>query len=318
MIGDQALLLGLLAGSAVVIAGIALTMMLRGLEARTLEQRVASLSRSSDGRGVVRDVRAAGAARRLLSWIGKMVREHAMFCPERDIAALEDMIASAGFRPRRVLPVLLGIKIMLAVAIPAAGILYAEAMGLPANETYLVTVIALPLGLLGPNWIITLVRWPYAAALRRGVPDALDLLAVCSEAGMELDSALEYVGLVITHANAATAAALRTLLDDVRVLPDWRDAFRNFAERTEVESARRIFLIVAISVRYGTPLSQGLRALAIEVRQDRMAALEAKAACVPVLLILPLLLFIVPALVIILTGPVMPRLMMALECRGAG
>lgn len=318
MIGDHALLLGLLAGSAVVIAGTVLAMMLRGLEARTLEQRVASFTRSFDGHGVVRDVSSVGAIRRLLSWIGKIVREHTRFCAERDIVALEDMIAGAGFRPRRVLPVLLGIKIMLTAAIPSVGILYAEAMGLPAYETYLATVIALALGLLGPNWIITLVRRPYAAALRRGVPDALDLLAVCSKAGMELDSALEYVSLVIAHANAATAAALRTLLDDVRILPDRRDAFRNFAERTEVESARRLSLAVTISVRFGTPLSQALQALAIELRQDRMAALEAKAARVPVLLSLPLLLLIVPALVFILTGPVMPRLMIVLQCPGTG
>lgn len=318
MIGDHALLMGLLAGIAVGIAGIALAMMLRGLEARTLEQRVASLTRSFDGHGTEHDVRPVDPIRRLLFWIGKIVRGHTRFCAERDIMALESMIASAGFRPRRVLPILLGVKITLAVAIPAAGLLYAEAIGLPVNETYLVTVIALPLGLLGPNWIITLVRRPYTAALRRGVPDALDLLAVCSEAGMELDSALEYVSRVIAHTNAATAAALRMLLDDVRALPDWRDAFRNFTERTGVESACRISLVVTVSVRYGTPLSQALRALAIELRQDRMAALEAKAARVPVLLTLPLILLIVPALVVILTCPAVQRLMIILPHPWAG
>jgi tight adherence protein C len=228
------------------------------------------------------------------------------------------MIASAGFRPRRVLPVLLGIKILLAVAIPSAALLYAEAADFPANQTLLLTAVALLFGLLGPAWIITLARRRYTAALRQGVPDALDLLTVCGDAGVELDGALEHVSLVIARTNPATAVALRKLLGDMRLLPDWHDAFRHFAEQTGIESARRISLTVTISVRYGTPLNPALRALATDLRRDRMAALEAKAARLPILLILPLLLFVVPALVVILTCPATQRLLTILPHPWAG
>jgi tight adherence protein C len=316
LIGDQTLLTGLLAASAVMVAAIALVMMLRGLAARALEQRVESFTRPFADPGPDSDITPIGGIRRLLFWIGEMVRGRTRFYSERDIVALEGMIASAGFRPRGVLPILLGIKVVLAVAIPSAAILYAEAAGFPTSGKLLLTFIALPLALLGPEWIVTLLRRPYLAALRRGVPDALDLLVVCSEAGMGLDSALEHVSLEIAHSNPAMSMALNKLLDDMRVLPDRRDAFRNFAERTGVEGARRVSSMLAQSIRYGTPLSQALRAVALDLRRERMVALEAKAVRLPVLLTLPLILFIMPTLIIVLTGPAMLQLMDTLHAMG--
>jgi tight adherence protein C len=165
--------------------------------------------------------------------------------------------------------------------------------------------LALPVGLMGPDWIIALLRRPYLAALRQGVPDALDLLVVCSEAEMGLESALEQVSREIAYSNPAMEMALGGLPSDMRVLPDRRDAFRNFADRTGVEGARRVSSMLAQLVRYGTPLSQALRTVAIDLRRERMVALEAKAVRLPVLLTLPLILFVMPTLIIVLAGPAM-------------
>lgn len=306
MIEDRALITGLIAASAVMVAAIALIMTLRSLAARTLAQRVGSLQGLTPAGA---DAVGASAARRLLHWIGETVRGRTRFYSERDILALEGIIASAGFAPRNVLPMLLGMKVVLAVAVPAAAILYGQAAGLPLNQKLMLTFVAVPLGLLGPDWIITFMRRPYLAALRRGVPDALDLLVVCSEAGMGLESALEHVGSEIAHSNTAMAMALGKLLDDMRVLPDRREAFRNFADRTGVEGARRVSSMLAQSMRYGTPLSQALRSVALDLRRERMVALEAKAVRLPVLLTLPLILFVLPTLIIVLTGPAMLQLM---------
>ena len=99
----------------------------------------------------------------------------------------------------------------------------------------------------------------------------------------------------------------------MRVLPDRRDAFRNFAERSGVEGARRVATMLGQSMQYGTPLSQALRTVAIDLRRERMIALEAKAAKLPVLLVLPLILFIMPSLFIVLTGPAVLRLINSLH-----
>jgi tight adherence protein C len=305
---DRTLLTAMLAASAVLLAGIALIMTLRGLANRTVEQRVTAVAAMRAGGGLHQDATPLNLVRRLLFWVGETVRGRTRFYSERDLLALEGMIASAGFRPRAVLPILLGVKVVLAVAIPAAALLYSEVAGVSVSQKFLLVCLAIPLGLLGPDWIITFMRRPYLVALRRGVPDALDLLVVCSEAGMGLESALDHVSQEIRHSNPAIALALGKLLDDMRILPDRREAFRNFAERTGVEGARRVSTMMAQSMQYGTPLSQALRTVALDLRRERMVALEAKAVRLPVLLTLPLILFIMPSLFIILTGPAILRL----------
>jgi tight adherence protein C len=314
LINETALLAMLVAIAAVMVAAIALVIMLRGLTARTLEYRVATLG-GQPGGAVARDARSGGA-RRLLFWLGEMVRGRTRLYSERDIAALEGMIASAGFRPRGVLPVLLGVKVVLAVAIPSAALVSAQVADLTLSHESILTFLAVPAGLIGPDWIFTLMRRPYLASLRRGVPDALDLLVVCSEAGMGLESALEHVSFEIGHSNPAMSLSLYKLLNDMRVLPERHAAFRNFAQRTGVEGARRVSSILAQSARYGTPLSQALRSIALDLRRDRMVSLEAKGVRLPVLLTFPLILFVMPTLVIVLIGPAILKLVDTLQSFG--
>jgi tight adherence protein C len=174
---------------------------------------------------------------------------------------------------------------------------------LPFKQQAFITLLALPIGVLGPDWTVAYLRKPYLNALRKGVPDALDLMVVCSEAGMGLETAIEHVGAEMAHSNQPMSHALGRLLDDMRVLPDRRDALRNFAEQTGVDGAKRVASMISQSMLYGTPLSQALRAVALDLRRERMASLEARAARLPVLLTLPLILFIMPSLFIVLLGP---------------
>ncbi|HET6607322.1 MAG TPA: type II secretion system F family protein, partial [Rhodopila sp.] len=302
MIQDRALLTAILAALSVLLVGVALLMVLRGLAARTLEQRIRAFATPGAADTAVTDT-PADFVSRFLAGVGEMVRGRTRLYSERDIAALETLILASGLKPRSILPILLGIKVVLLVGVPAAALLYAQAAGLPLKQEIYLVLLALPVGILGPDWTIAYLRRPYLRSLRRGVPDALDLLVICTEAGMGLESALEHVSQEMTFSNPPIALALSRLLDDIRVLPDRRDAFRNFAERTGVDGARRVSTMMAQSVQYGTPLSQALRAVAIDLRRERMQSLESRAARLPVLLTLPLILFIMPSLFIVLIGP---------------
>lgn len=304
MTDNHALVTAALTAVAVIFAAIAVMIVLRGLSARTVEQRVSAYARpgavatteSKDGPGL-------GQLQRLLYAIGQAVRARTRMYSEQDIATLEGLIASSGLRPRNVLPILLGLKVVLLVGIPTSVLLYAEAAGLSTRQHFLLPLFSVPVGMLGPDYVIAYLRKPYLASLRRGVPDALDLLVVCTEAGMGLESALDHVSKEMAHSNPAIAQALGRLLDDMRVLPDRRTAFHNFAERTGIEGARRVSSMMAQSVQYGTPLTQALRTVALDLRRERMTALEARAAKLPVMLTLPLILFIMPSLFIVLLGP---------------
>lgn len=307
------ILVMVLSAAALILLCAALVMSLRSFAARSLEHRVMAVSRVSPGHRSPAGASPFGWLRRSLGWIGATVRSRTQFYSEHDILALEGMISASGFRPHAVLPVVLGVKVVMAVGVPLAAILYGRVFALTGTHQLLTICASVPLGLLGPEWALTLLRRPYLAALRRGVPDALDLLVVCSEAGMGLESALEHVSQEIQHSNPAISVALAKLLDDLRVLPDRRDAFRNFADRTGVEGARRVATMLGQSMQYGTPLSQALRTVALDLRRERMIALEAKAIRLPVLLVLPLILFIMPSLFIVLAGPSVLKLMDSLH-----
>ena len=249
----------------------------------------------------------AGAGR-LLHWLGRTIRGYTKLYSERDILVLEGMIAGFGMSPPAVVPVILGVKAVLVFAIPAIGFAYVHLAGFSGTEQLVAVCLCIPLGILGPEWTLAWLRRRYMASLRRGIPDALDLLVVCSEAGMALESALEHVSREIRHSNPAVSVALAKLLDELMVLPDRREAFRNFGERTRIEGARRMATMLGQSMQYGTPLSQVLRTIAVDLRRDRILALETKAAKLPVLLVLPLILFIMPSMFIVLVGPATMKL----------
>jgi tight adherence protein C len=105
------------------------------------------------------------------------------------------------------------------------------------------------------------------------------------------------------HSNRAMASVLAALLDDFRVLPDRREALANLGSRSGVEGLKRFATMLSQSLHYGTPMNNALRAVADELRRDRMNKLEEKAVKLPAQLIFPLIFLIMPSLYVVLLGP---------------
>jgi tight adherence protein C len=162
---------------------------------------------------------------------------------------------------------------------------------------------------MGPDWALAFIRRPYVAALRRGLPDTLDLLVICTESGMALEMALEQVAREISASNRAMSVALTKLLDELRVLPDRREAFTNFGRRSGVDGFRRLATMLGQTLQYGTPIAEALRAVANDLRRERMVAMEAKCVRLPALLVLPLIVCIMPALFIVLAASPVLRIL---------
>jgi tight adherence protein C len=156
---------------------------------------------------------------------------------------------------------------------------------------------------MAPNWVLGFMRKRYIKALQKGLPDAMDMLVVCAEAGLGLDSAVERVAREMAGSNQAVASEFALLAHELRVMPDRRQALTRLADRALVELLKRLAATLGQTFRFGTPLAQALRILAAEARQDRVARLENKAAQLPALMVLPLILFIMPCLFIVLVGP---------------
>jgi tight adherence protein C len=240
--------------------------------------------------------------------VGEWMRGSKGLYSQADIAALEGMLVAAGFKAKQVLPILLGAKVAFLVLVVLGAILF----GVIEHWAVALRLLAIGggcvVGLMGPELALRLIRRPYVNAVRRGVADALDLLVVCTEAGMGLESGLQEVTRQMRTSNPAIAATLGTLLDELRVLPDRREAFQNFGRRSGVEGIRRMATVLAQAMQYGTPLGQSLRVMANELRRERMIELEAKAIRLPALLVFPLIGFILPSLFVALMGPTMLRL----------
>jgi tight adherence protein C len=130
-------------------------------------------------------------------------------------------------------------------------------------------------------------------------------MVICSEAGLALEGAVERVATEIRPANRAVAAEFAMCSSELRILADRRTALMNMAERTRLDLLRRLGMTLAQTLQYGTPLTQALRTLSAEMRHEQLVRFEAKAARLPVLLTVPMILCILPTLFLVVAGPAM-------------
>jgi tight adherence protein C len=146
-------------------------------------------------------------------------------------------------------------------------------------------------------------------AIRRAWPDALDLLLLCVECGMSIESAFRKVAEEIGSQSAELAEELSLTTAELSYLPDRRKAYENLGERTGLDAVKGVVTSLIQSEKYGTPLSQSLRVLAQENRDIRMSEAEKKAASLPPKLTVPMIVFFLPVLFAVIITPAAIRIM---------
>jgi tight adherence protein C len=140
-------------------------------------------------------------------------------------------------------------------------------------------------------------------AIRKGLPDALDLLVICAEAGLTVDAAFNRVARELGKAYPELGDEFALTSIELGFLTDRRSAFENLAGRIDLEAVRGVVTTMIQTEKYGTPLASALRVLAAEFRNERMMRAEEKAARLPAIMTVPLILFILPTLFIVILGP---------------
>jgi tight adherence protein C len=291
------------AGGAIGLAILAATLLARIAEERDLSDRLQTVLRPADREATARARSGFGAMLLLpVSRIGEMLRDSALIS-EKEVGEIKHAVAAVGLDPRHAVPVVFGAKAMLLVILPLGAFAYVMAADLEFMQGALAIGGALVLAVFAPNWVLGLLRRPFQTNLRKGLPDALDLLVVAAEAGLGLESAVDRVAREMAGSNRPIALELNTLVQELRMLPDRHLALERLGDRTNMDSFRRLGATLSQTFRYGTPLAEALRVLAAEMREERMLRIEEKAVRLPALLIGPLILFILPALFIALLGP---------------
>ena len=166
---------------------------------------------------------------------------------------------------------------------------------------------ALMLGWRVPDLFLSRFAAQRRLQLERGLPDALDLLVICAEAGLSLDQGIEQVSEDLRASHPAVAEEFAIMASEMRVLSNRNEALENFAWRTGVKSLRSIIAMLNQALRFGTSLAQSMRILAAEMRNGRLLRIEERTARLPVLLAIPLALFILPSLLLVIGMPVALR-----------
>ena len=140
-------------------------------------------------------------------------------------------------------------------------------------------------------------------AIRKGLPDALDLLVICAEAGLTVDAAFDRVSRELGKAYPELGDEFGLTAIELGFLNERRNAFENLAQRVDLEAVRGVVTTMIQTEKYGTPLASALRVLSAEFRHQRMMRAEEKAARLPAIMTVPLILFILPTLFVVILGP---------------
>jgi tight adherence protein C len=140
-------------------------------------------------------------------------------------------------------------------------------------------------------------------SIMRAFPDALDLMLICVESGMSIESAFTRVAGEIGSQSAELAEELALTTAELSYLPDRRQAFDNLAKRCGHAGVKSVATALNQAEKYGTPMGQALRVTATENREMRMQEAERKAASLPAKLTVPMIIFFLPVLFVVILGP---------------
>ncbi len=178
-----------------------------------------------------------------------------------------------------------------------------NAYALDSTAKLLVSMLAVMAGAYLPDVIVKNAALKRQDKLRKGLPDGLDLMVICAEAGLSLDATLRRVADELAEASPELSDELGLTSLELGFLQDRQKALQNLAERTKMPSLRGMVNTLMQAERYGTPLAHSLRVLSAESRTERVLKAEEKAARLPAMLTVPMIIFILPPLFVVLLGP---------------
>jgi tight adherence protein C len=224
------------------------------------------------------------------------------------ITDLEQTVAAGSNKAGAAVALFVGVKFMMLIGLPILALVVVKSSGLSIPVPVPMVAAAI-IGLILPDLAVRSARKRYLKTVDVGMPAGLDLLIMCAEAGLSLEAGLERVSVDAKVAAPATANEFRLTANEMKILPDRRQALANFGVRTKLDSAIRMGSALGQSLKYGTPIVQALRVLAAEMRQAELTRFEERAARIPVLLTIPMILFILPCIFVVVGGPAGLRIM---------
>lgn len=303
------ILIALLAGTS---CGLLLLALIRARERR--DERRKMLHRALGIVGV--EHRDTSARLGLIGWLGSAISGLATRFGDaikpKEAKELDKTRASllhAGFRQPNALEIYWGIKAGAALVGLVIGGLLALSGRVPGQYKMLAVLVGVATAFYLPGVLLDSRVKKRQKAVQRALPDALDLLVVCVEAGMGLDAAMYRVCVDISPREPVLGSELRQLTLELRAGKSRREALKNLSTRIGLEDVGSLVAMLIQADLFGTSIAQTLRVYAEAMRTKRFQLAEELAAKLPVKLLFPLIFFIFPTLLIVILGPAAIRLM---------
>ena len=218
---------------------------------------------------------------------------------QAEVSVIEQRLIRAGYRNDTAIKVFYGTKVIMPILLCVV----AAVSGLAEMSPFFVYGLALVLGFLGPDfWLGRMIK-TRQGKIRRGLPDVLDLLIICIEAGLSLDQASARTSQELIKAQPELCDELGLVVLEQRAGRPRAEAWKHLAERTDVDVVRNLVSMLVQSEQFGTSIAKTLRTHSDTLRTKRVQAVEEAAAKTTIKLVFPLVLFIFPALFLVTLGP---------------
>ena len=224
----------------------------------------------------------------------------------------KNKLAMAGYRGQAPIVAFLFFRFILPFVTLGAGAAYIFLVNDHGLNFSMKMGVILGAGIAGfylPNMFISNLIQKRQQKVQRAFPDALDLLLICVQSGLSAEAAFAKVAMEMGTQSVELAEELSLTTAELSYLPERRKAYENLGTRTGLPGVKAVCASLIQAERYGTPLAQGLKVMAQENRDMRMAAAEKKAAALPPKLTVPMILFFLPVLFVVILGPAVIKIM---------
>jgi tight adherence protein C len=220
-----------------------------------------------------------------------------------EMSKLRQKLCSAGFRRENATQTFLASKTLVGIAGLIAGVLYSWMKGYGMTDAIGAVVTGTALGFLAPNVWLASVAKKRGEKIKHGLADTLDLMVVAVEAGLGLDAAIQRVSDELNTVHPELSEELQIAILETQMGIPRSEALDNLAQRTMVDELRAMVAMINQAERFGTSIAKALRNQSEALRTKRRQAAEERAQQCAVKLMLPLILFIFPAIFVVLAGP---------------
>jgi tight adherence protein C len=224
----------------------------------------------------------------------------------RQVRETKRLLVSGGFRGRDAIVVFTFFKLVAPLVFLGGAAIYiygADPIGKGPMLNAAAVMAAALLGSKLPDLYVKNARSKRLEAVRKALPDSLDMLVICAEAGLSSDASLKRVVAETSRKASVLAEELNQTALELGFMPERRQALENLAERVPLPSMNAFVNTMIQAEKYGTPLARAFKVLSQEQRTERMLRAEEKAGRLPATMTVPMMLFILPALFVVLIGP---------------